>query len=160
MVKPFLRIYNQCLFVGEIEYEGQTEFVYFPDEERAIQKAFRRLGAESPENCSVVLTDFCSEHNKMFDLFKTILNNEGIYEVNCLAQTLTNLVMPQDLKKLSVVLEYANANDSKSVAALAENLDAFGYAKEIDNYTDLGRWWIRLHKKIMSTLSAPWEVCF
>lgn len=67
-------IYDQCLFVGEIEYEGQTEFIYLPDDERAIQKAFRRLGAETPENCSVILTDFCSEHNKMFDLFKNILN--------------------------------------------------------------------------------------
>ena len=106
-------IYNQCLFVGEIEYEGQTEFVYFPDDERAIQKAFRRLGAESPENCSVILTDFCSEHNKMFDLFKNILNNEGIYEVNSLAQTVNNFVNPQDLKKLSAVLEYADVSDSE-----------------------------------------------
>ena len=112
----------------ELSYEGQTEFIYLPDDERAIQKAFRRLGAETPENCSVILTDFCSEHNKVFELFKDILNNEGIYKANSLAQTVKTFVNPQDLKKLSAVLEYADVSDSESIAALAENLDTFGYA--------------------------------
>ena len=153
MTSPFpAYIYNQCLFVGEIEYEGQTEFVYFPDDERAIQKAFRRLGAESPENCSVILTDFCSEHNKMFDLFKTILNNEGIYKVNSLAQTVNNFVNPQDLKKLSAVLEYADVSDSESIEALAENLDTFGYAQGINDYDDLGRWWIDNHDELQLSI--------
>ena len=145
-------IYDQCLFVGEIEYEGQTEFIYLPDDERAIQKAFRRLGAETPENCSVILTDFCSEHNKMFDLFKNILNNEGIYTVNSLAQTVNNFVNPQDLKKLSAVLEYADVSDSESVAALAENLDTFGYAQGINDCADLGRWWIDNHDELQLSI--------
>lgn len=141
-------IYDQCLFVGEIEYEGQTEFIYLPDDERAIQKAFRRLGAKSPENCSITLSDFCFEHNKVFELFKDILNNEGIYKANSLAQTIKALVNPQDMKKLSTVLEYADVSDSESIAALAENLDTFGYAQGINDYADLGRWWIDNHDEL------------
>ena len=84
----------------------------------------------------------------MFDLFKTILNNEGIYKVNSLAQTVNNFVNPQDIKKLSAVLEYADVSDSESIAALAENLDTFGYAQGINDYDDLGRWWIDNHDEL------------
>jgi hypothetical protein len=145
-------IYDQCLFIGEVKYEDQTEFIYLPDDEIAIQKAFRRLGAESPENCSITLSDFCSEHNKVFELFKDILNNEGIYKANSLAQTVKTFVNPQDMKKLSTVLEYADVSDSESIAALAENLDAFGYTQGINDYADLGRWWIDNHDELQLSI--------
>lgn len=117
-----------------------------------FRKRSGRLGAETPENCSVILTDFCSEHNKVFELFKDILNNEGIYKANSLAQTVKTFVNPQDLKKLSAVLEYADVSDSESIAALAENLDTFGYAQEINDYADLGRWWIDNHDELQLSI--------
>ena len=88
----------------------------------------------------------------MFELFKDILNNEGIYKANSLAQTVKTFVNPQDLKKLSAVLEYADVSDSESIAALAENLDTFGYAQEINDYADLGRWWIDNHDELQLSI--------
>ena len=47
---PYL--YDQCLLIGEIEYEGNTEFVYLPDDDMVIRKALKRIGAESVDNSS------------------------------------------------------------------------------------------------------------
>ena len=153
---PYL--YDQCLLVGEIEYEGNIEFVYLPDDNMVIDKALKRIGAKSPEDCSIILSDFCDDHKKMIGLFQSVLGSEGIYEVNHLAQTVNEFVDIQSLKKLSVVMEYADVSDVKSILALAENLDAFGYAKNIENNEGLGRWWIDSHEEL--ELSIELEAYF
>ena len=53
---------------------------------------------------------------------------------------------------MSAVLEYADVSDSESVAALAENLDTFGYAQGINDYADLGRWWIDNHDELQLSI--------
>lgn len=53
--------YNVCLLVGEITYQDKTEYVYLPDDGLAISKAIRRLGAEKPEDCQIVLSDFSAD---------------------------------------------------------------------------------------------------
>ena len=126
-------------------YNGKTFPAYIYDQCLVV-------GEKSPENCSITLSDFCFEHNKVFELFKDILNNEGIYKANSLAQTIKALVNPQDMKKLSTVLEYADVSDSESIAALAENLDTFGYAQGINDYADLGRWWIDNHDELQLSI--------
>ena len=128
---PYL--YDQRLLMGEMEYEGSTEYVYLPDSDMAIDKALKRLGAESPDSCSIILSDFSTDHKKMFDLFKSVLGSEGIYEVNHLARAVNEFADIQSLQKLSAVMEYADVSDAKSIAALAENLGAFGYAKEVED---------------------------
>lgn len=140
---PYL--YDQCLLVGEIEYGDNTEFVYLPDDDIAIRKALKRLGVESPDDCTIILSDFSADHKKMFDVFKSVLGSEGIYEVNNLAQAVNKFVDIQSLQKLSAVMEYADVSDAKSIVTLAENLDAFGYAKEVEDNEGLGRWWIENH---------------
>ena len=145
-------LYNQCLFVGEIEYGDNTEFVYLPDNDIAIGKALKRLGAKSPDDCTITLTDFGTDHKKMFDLFKSVLSSKGIYEVNRLAQAVNKFVNIQSLQKLSVVMEYADVSDAKSIVALAKNLDAFGYAKEVEDNEGLGRWWIENHDELQLSI--------
>lgn len=143
---PYL--YDQCLLVGEIEYGDNTEFVYLPDDDIAINKALKRIGAVSPDECTIILSDFSADHKKMFNVFKSILGSEGIYEVNHLAQTVNKFVDIQSLQKLSAVMEYADVSDAKSIVALAEKLDAFGYAKDVVDHDELGRWWIEHHDEL------------
>lgn len=145
-------IYDECLLVGEIEYEGSTEFVYLPDDDIAIGKALKRLGAESTADCSITLSDFSAGHKKMFDLFKSVLGSEGVYEVNHLARAVNEFADIQSLQKLSAVMEYADVSDTKSIVALAENLDAFGYAKSIEDNEGLGRWWIENHDELQLSM--------
>lgn len=135
-------LYDACLLVGEIEYEGKTEYVYLPEDDMAIEKAIKRLGADSIDDCSFKLTDFSADHKNMFDLFKSVLDNEDIYEVNRLAKAVNQFVDLQDLSKLSAVMEFADTSTAKSIIALAENLDSFEYVKDISENEKLGRWYI------------------
>ena len=147
-----LYLYDPCLLVVEIEYEGNTEFVYLPDDDIAIDKALKRIGAESPDGCSIILLDFSADHKKMFDVFKSVLGKEGIYEVNHLAQAVNEFIGIPNLQKLSAVMEYADVSDVKSIVALAKNLDVFGYAKNIEDNEDLGRWWIENHDELQLSM--------
>ena len=41
------------------EYNGKTEFLYLPCEEEAIDKAFARLGAPTPDDVELSWEDIC-----------------------------------------------------------------------------------------------------
>ena len=62
---PLCRIkYNgqfQMLCFIRAEYNGKTEFLYLPCEEKAIDKAFARLGAPTPDDVNISLEDICEE---------------------------------------------------------------------------------------------------
>ena len=143
-----LYLYDQCMLVGEIKYGKNTEFVYLPDNDIAINKALKRIEAESPDDCSVILSEINVGSQRVFDAFNSILHSEGIYEVNRLAQAVNKAVNVQSLQKLSAVLEYADVSDAKSIVALAENLDAFGYVNDVVDHEELGRWWIEHHDEL------------
>lgn len=147
---PYL--YDPCLLVVEIEYEGNTEFVYLPDDDIVIDKALKRIGAESPDGCSIILLDFSADHKKMFDVFKSVLGKEGIYKVNHLAQAVNEFIGIPNLQKLSAVMEYADVSDVKSIVALAKNLNIFVYAENIEDNENLGRWWIENHDELQLSM--------
>jgi len=140
--------YNACLLVGEITYQDKTEYVYLPDDGLAISKAIRRLGAEKPEDCQIVLSDFSTDDSRIFQTFQSVLDAEGIYEANRLAKAVNQFAGTESLQKLSAVMESVDAGDAKSLVALAENLDAFGFAPNIQDHEDLGRWWIDTHEEL------------
>ena len=140
--------YNVCLLVGEITYQDKTEYVYLPDDGLAISKAIRRLGAEKPEDCQIVLSDFSADDSRIFQTFQSVLDADGIYEANQLAKAVNQFAGTESLQKLSAVMESVDAGDAKSLVALAENLDAFGFAPNIQDHEDLGRWWIDTHEEL------------
>lgn len=135
-------LYNQCYCVGEIEYEGKLEYVYLPDDVNAINKALRRLGTDSIENCNVTLCDFCAEYQPLFDAFNSILESESLYAVNDLARAVEYNIKLQDLPKLSAVMEYADVCDAKSIIALAENLKSFEFVEDVEDNEELAQRWI------------------
>ena len=86
---PLCRIkYNgqfQMLCFIQAEYNGKTEFLYLPCEEEAIDKAFARLGAPTPDDVELSWEDICIENEKWTERFKEIAAEEGVYELNRLA---------------------------------------------------------------------------
>ena len=62
---PLCRIkYNgqfQMLCFLRAEYNGKTEFLYLPCEEKAIDTALSRLGAPTPDDVNVSWEDICEE---------------------------------------------------------------------------------------------------
>lgn len=123
------------LCVAKAEYDGKTEYLYFPCEEKAIDKAFARLGTTADE-VELSWEDICIDSDKWVGRFKEIAAEEGVYELNRLAAAVNSADM--DLEKLWAVAEYGKAEDAKQLSRLAENLDCFTFIIGASNYEEVG----------------------
>lgn len=143
---PFQRSYDGQTFppylydpgvlcVAKAEYGGKTEYLYFPCEEEAIDKAFARLGTTADE-VKITLEDFNTDSPEWFGRFREIASEEGVYELNRLTAAVNTADM--DLKKLWAVAEYGKAEDAKQLSRLAENLDCFTFIIGASNYEEVG----------------------
>ena len=129
-------VYDQMLCFIRAEYNGKTEFLYLPCEEEAIDKAFARLGAPTPDDVELSWEDICIDSDKWIGRFKEIAAEEGVYELNRLATAVNNADI--DLAKLWAVAEYGKAEDAKQHSRLAENLDCFTFIIGASNYEEVG----------------------
>ena len=129
-------VYEEMLCFLRAEYNGKTEFLYLPCEEEAINKAFVRLGAPTPDDVELSWEDICIESEKWTERFKEIAAEEGVYELNRLAAAANSADM--DMEKLWAVAEYAEAEDAKQLSRLAENLDCFTFIVGASNYEEVG----------------------
>ena len=130
-------VYDQMLCFLRAEYNGKTEFLYLPCEEKAIDKALARLGA-APENAKITLEDFSVNNPKWFERFKQIAADEGVYELNGLANAINSA--DTDLKKLWLVAEYAEVEEAGQLARLAENIGCLKIIEDVNDYEDVGRY--------------------
>ena len=145
---PFQKLYDGQVFppyaydpdvlcIARAEYNGRSEYLYLPCEEKAIDKAFARLGA-APENAKITLEDFSVNNSKWFDRFKRIAADEGVYELNRLANAINSA--DTDLKKLWLVAEYAEVEEAGQLARLAENIGCLKVIEDVSDYEDVGRY--------------------
>ena len=105
-------VYEEMLCFIRAEYNGKTEFLYLPCEEEAIDKAFARLGAPTPDDVELSWEDICIENEKWTERFKEIAAEEGVYELNRLTAAVNSADM--DMEKLWAVAEYGKAEDAKT----------------------------------------------
>lgn len=56
--------------------QWKTEYLYLPCEDEAIDKAFARLGAPTPEVVELSWEDHCIESEKWVERFKEIASEE------------------------------------------------------------------------------------
>ena len=143
---PFERVYDGQSFPPYVsdpkhcflraEYDGRTEYLYLPCEDEAIDKAFARLGASTPDDVELSWEDHCIESEKWVERFKEIAAEEGAYELNRLAAAVNGV----DMEKLWAVAEYAEAEDAGQLARLAKNIDCFTVIENAANYSDVGRY--------------------
>ena len=145
---PFQKLYDGQVFppyvydsdvlcIVKAEYNGKSEYLYLPCEEKAIDKAFARLSTV-PENAKITLEDFSVNNSKWFDRFKRIAADEGVYELNGLANAINSA--DTDLKKLWLVAEYAETEDAGQFVRLAENIGCFKVIEDVSDYEDVGRY--------------------
>ena len=131
-------VYEEMLCFIRAEYNGKTEYLYLPCEDEAIDKAFARLGAPTPDDVELSWEDHCIESDKWAEHFKEITAEEGAYELNKLAAAVNRADM--DMEKLWAVAEYAEAEDAEQLARLAKNIDCFTVAEGAADYDDVGRY--------------------
>ncbi len=145
---PFQKLYDGQVFppyvydsnmlcIARAEYNGKSEYLYLPCEEKAIDKALARLGA-APENAKITLEDFSVNNPKWFERFKQIAADEGVYELNGLANAINSA--DTDLKKLWLVAEYAEVEEAGQLARLAENIGCLKIIEDVNDYEDVGRY--------------------
>ena len=145
---PFQKLYDGQVFppyvydsdvlcIARADYNGKSEYLYLPCEEKAIDKALARLGT-ALENAKITLEDFSVNNPKWFERLKQIAADEGVYELNGLANAINSADM--DMEKLWAVAEYAEAEDAEQLARLAENLDCFTFIVGASNYEEVGRY--------------------
>ena len=145
---PFQKLYDgqvyppyvydsDVLCIARADYNGESEYLYLPCEEKAIDKALARLGA-APENAKITLEDFSVNNPKWFERFKQIAADEGVYELNGLANAINSA--DTDLKKLWLVAEYAEVEEAGQLARLAENIGCFKIIEDVNDYEDVGRY--------------------
>ena len=133
------------LLGAAIEKGGETDYLYFPCEETEIERALKRIGAERMEECEKTV-DFVAGGVEWEKCFDKLLQENDTESVNAIAKAICRLSMSADgieesLYKLSAVAEYAGVRleETGKVILLAQQLDEFGYYREIGDDETLGR---------------------
>ena len=122
----------------EIGYNGKSEYVYLPEEDLAIKKSLKRLGAPSMEACTYQLKGDCFVEPEWAEKFRNFLNTENILVVNAFTELLDGRRM--DMGKLLKLSKYAEAETLGQVCKLAEQIDEFAYISDIVAAEDLGEY--------------------
>ena len=139
-------LYNDDkLIEAAIAFQDKTEFVCLPDIPVVIDKAVKRLGAESLDVCQVKLVDFGIDNSAWFGKFKKFLEHDGLYAVNELADWINKLDSECMLESLDAICEYAAVSDMKSMIKLKGNMDKFSYFQGVYNAKDVGELWITIN---------------
>ena len=135
--------YEACLCAAMIDYREKTEYAYLPCEEQSIEKALRRLGS-SNFSCDSVRLFNCNIRNDVCKItFEKILEDEGVFAVNELAEAVSHFRTEDQWNKLAAVAELADVSDSKSLMKLVRHLDSFEFIPAVQDQEDLARHWIK-----------------
>lgn len=150
--KPIEEAYDGKIFPGfayqsfivnvDVEYKGRFESLFLPESQLAIDKAVRRLGAESIDDCELS----CEYENPNFGRFSVrfdeILDNEGIAALNALAYEFYTYDI--DTEKLDAAMEMTDIKSSKNIITLIDHLDEFEYLNDISygDYEGIGRYFV------------------
>ena len=116
-----------------------SEHLFLPCNENAIAKAVHRLGASDISECTVEIDNY--EFGGKFSELMNSIEDYDLYELNRLTHEVQDFSR-DDLEKLAALYEYTqNYMDPEPIYALtclAEHLDSFTFAPNVDTTEDLG----------------------
>ncbi|MBQ8322792.1 MAG: antirestriction protein ArdA [Clostridia bacterium] len=128
---------GNCLLGVAINFLNAEEYVYLPCGETAIKKALARLGVESTSHCKLRVDFDRIDNNRLAKLLFNSVEGEDIYDINNLAKELEDLT---ETDKFLAVVEYAETEDVKEMALIAQNLDEFEYVGNVDSDYEFGEY--------------------
>lgn len=138
--------YKSSLVIAELTYNGKSEYLYLPDEEIAIDKATKRLGAEKIEecHCSFVEYGFNDTSDSYFEkLLDEIKEKEGVFGVNDTLDEISEILEDdKETEKLVAVIEHTGRKNSKDIKAIVDNFDSFIFVEGALDHEDVGRFFI------------------
>ena len=113
-----------------------------PCDEKAIEKAFRRLGRSDFSCDSILLLNSNIGNDVSKIIFEKILGDEGVFVANELAEAVKHF-HTEEWDKFSAVAGLADVSDSKSLMKLVRHLDSFEFIPAVQDQEDLARHWIK-----------------
>ena len=134
--------YQSFIVNVDVEYKGRYESLFLPESQLAIDKAVRRLGAESIDDCDLS-SEYGNPNFSRFSVrFEEILDNEGIDALNELAYELNTYDI--DTEKLDAAMEMTDVKSSKNIITLINHLDEFEWLNDISygDYEGVGRFFV------------------
>ena len=135
--------HEKCLCTAMIEVGDKTEYAYLPCDEKAIEKAFRRLGSSDFSYDRVLIVNSEVNGRTWDSRLQAVLEDEGLFLVNELLGAVNRFQTQEEWDKLSAMAELAGVSDSKSLMKLAEYMESFAFIPEVQDQEDLARYWIR-----------------
>lgn len=141
--KTFPEYYHNSGIAGiSIHHGDEVEYLYFPDDESAISRALRRVGADSIDDCEAEIEMLDSGSPKLDRYLEDILRDEGVYAFSRACRSIRDLERPDTLAH---IVEYTGRTDSESIAILAEHMDLFYVYPGIGDDEDLVDEWMEDH---------------
>ena len=128
--------YESTLASAEVGYNDRTELILLPGEELAIKKALARLGAPSDQDCEIKFSLQNGDGNAWEDRIEGIIRSEGLYAANKMLHSLDTGDMDWD--KLTAAVELADVKSAANIAAVAEDLEEFGFLSDAKDESDIG----------------------
>lgn len=142
---PYLEPHKDVVAVVQMEYGSETEYLYLPEDELAVIKAARRMGAPSPDMCRVTFTDFMLDDSMWIQHLETMLRDNGLGAANELADALPKTA--EGMEKLAAVVEYVDISSSGDIMRVARHLDDFVFIKSAETDENVGQYFVDHHSE-------------
>ncbi len=134
-------LYEPPLLVLTIQEckDAPKTWLYLPAPDSQIKRLMLRAGIKDPTEAMLSF-----QGSEFPDAIDCVLDmaSESLEELNKLCRTVRRL-SPVDMKKLGAVVEYAQPETAAQVRRLAENLEQFDYAPDVQNVEEYGRYMIQ-----------------
>ncbi len=105
---------------ARLSFNGKEELLFLPEEESAINKAVRRLGAGDLSDCDVTLEQ--GSAGIVGQLYDSINRSEGLLAANELIKRLDGMDY-QDTDFLLLLARHTSVSSSESISILADHID-------------------------------------
>ena len=134
--------YKDFIINVDLTYKGRYESLFLPESRLAIDKAVRRLGAETIEDCECTYEYENPNYGRFAVKFEDILENEGIEGLNALAYQFYTYDI--DTRKLDAAIEMTGVTSSKNIITLIDHLDDVELIPDIDrnDFAGVGRYYL------------------
>ena len=109
-----------CMMYATLSFNGQEELLFLPEEESAINKAVRRLGAGELSDCDVTLEQ--GSAGLVGQLYDSINRSEGLLAANEIIKRMDGLDY-QDTDFLLLLARHTGASSSDNISILVDHID-------------------------------------
>ena len=127
-----------------ISYGGKEETLYLPDEQTAIQKAVRRLGAVDIHDCDVEISAWGTENEQWQQMLQRVVDQESLYAANWLIKQVSEAY--PDIETVVAAAEYFKVSSANNLAVLANADNVLGFRKELASPQDVGEYFTKIEE--------------